>query len=216
MFDDNLPERPLMLNQRKKKSPLVVFFSVLAGLLLVVLLAFAIFNVWVKRTCFVVEVSGSSMLNTVQDGDLLYAKKGGEDARRGDVIIISVKNYSQENGYQFSGDYIIKRLIAVEGDTVACENGVISIKYAGEEEFTTLSEPYANGATPDFDFGKMKLVEEGEIFFLGDNRGNSYDSGEIGCLKADDVVGVVPEWSINMKSFISFWAKMHTSIAVHP
>ena len=205
-----------MLNQRPKKSPLVVFFSVLAGLLLVILLAFAIFNVWVNRTCFVVEVSGNSMLNTVENGDLLYAKKGGETARRGDVVIISVKDYTQENGYQFSGEYIIKRLIAVEGDTVACEDGVVSVKYAGEEEFTVLSEPYAKGKTPDFEFGKMRLVGEGEIFFLGDNRENSYDSGEIGCLRASDVVGVVPEWSIKIKSFTSFWAKMHTSVAVHP
>lgn len=200
-----------MLNQRKKKSPLVVFGSVLAGLVIVVLLLFAAFNIWVNHACFVVEVSGDSMLNTVQDGDLLYVKKEGEP-RRGDVVIISVKN----SGFQFSGDYIIKRLIAVEGDTVKCEGGQVSVKYAGEEEYTLLTESYVKGKTPDFEFGLEKYVDEGEIFFLGDNRQDSYDSSEIGCLKKMNIVGVVPAWSLKIKSFTNFWAKMHTSVAVHP
>lgn len=200
-----------MLNQRNKKSPLVVLGSVLAGLVIVVLLLFAVFNIWVNRACFVVEVSGDSMLNTVEDGDLLYVKKEGKP-RRGDVVIIYVK----DSGFQFSGDYIIKRLIAVEGDTVKCENGQVSVKYAGRDEYTLLNEPYANGNTPDFEFGLEKSVGEGEIFFLGDNRRNSYDSSEIGCLTRDKIVGVVPAWSLKIKSFTNFWAQMHTSVAVHP
>lgn len=203
-----------MLNQRKQRSPLVVAGSVLLSIVVLALLLFAAFNIWVHQKCFLVEVSGDSMLNTVEDGDLLYVRDGA--AERGDVVIISVKDYRGENGLRFSGDFIIKRLIAVEGDTVRWENGKIGIKYAGADEFVLLDEDYANGATPPFEIdGNEVTVGEGEIFFLGDNRGNSYDSTEIGCLYERDVVGVVPHWSIKIKSFTTFWESMRTKIAVH-
>lgn len=203
-----------MLNQRKKRSPLFVAGSVLLCIVVLALLLFAVFNIWVHKECFLVEVSGDSMLNTVEDGDLLYVRE--EKAERGDVVIISVKDYRGENGLHFSGDFIIKRLIAVEGDTVRWENGKISIKYAGAENFILLDEDYVRGPTPNFELEESEVtVGEGKIFFLGDNRGNSYDSTEIGCLYARDIVGVVPGWSLKIKSFTTFWESMRTKVAVH-
>lgn len=204
-----------MLNQRKKRSPLFVAGSVLLGIAVFALLLFAVFNIWVHQTHFLVEVSGDSMLNTVENGDLLYVKEA--KAERGDIVIISVKDARGEDGtkFHFSGDYIIKRLIAVEGDTVRWENGKISVKYAGDHDFTALEEPYANGATPRFESGDEVIVGEGKIFFLGDNRGNSYDSTEIGCLDESDIVGVVPRWSLRIKSFTNLWESMRTRVAVH-
>ena len=205
-----------MLNQRKKRSPLVVIGSVILSVVVLALLLFAVFNIWVHRNFFLVEVSGDSMLNTVEDGDLLYVKDG--KAERGDIVIISVKDVCGEDGgrLNFSGDYIIKRLIAIEGDTVRWDNGKISVKYAGSEEFTLLDEPYAKGATPPFECGDTEVaVGEGKIFFLGDNRGNSYDSTEIGCLNESDIVGVVPNWSLKIRPFTNFWESMRTKVSVH-
>lgn len=203
-----------MLNQRKKRSPLFVAGSVLLCIVVLALLLFAVFNIWVHKECFLVEVSGDSMLNTVEDGDLLYVREG--KAERGDVVIISVKDYRGEDGLHFSGDFIIKRLIAVEGDTVRWENGKISIKYAGAENFILLDEDYVKGSTPHFELEENEVaVGEGQIFFLGDNRGNSYDSTEIGCLYERDIVGVVPGWSLKIKSFTTFWESMRTKVAVH-
>lgn len=213
MFDEHLPERPLMLNQRKKRSPLVIVGSVLLGVVVFALLLFAVFNIWVHQKCYLVEVSGDSMLNTVQDGDLLYARDG--KAERGDIVIISVKDYRGEDGHYFSGDYIIKRLIAVAGDTVRWQNGEVSVKYAGESEFTLLNEPYIRGKTPEFENGNEITVGEGQIFFLGDNRENSYDSTELGCLSESDIVWIVPEWSLKIKSFTTFWESMRTRVAIH-
>ena len=205
-----------MLNQRKKRSPLVIFGSVLLSIVVAALLVFAVFNIWVHQNYFLVEVSGDSMLNTVENGDLLYVKNG--KAERGDVVIISVKDAHREDGAElhFSGDYIIKRLIAVEGDTVKWENGKISVKYAGAEDFTLLDEPYIRGNTPSFAYGGQEITAgKGKIFFLGDNRGNSYDSTEIGCLNESDIFGVVPKWSLKIKSFTNFWESMRTRVAVH-
>ena len=183
-----------MLNQRKKRSPLFFVGSVLLGVVIFALILFAVFNFWVNQNCFLVEVSGDSMLNTVEDGDLLYVRE--QKAKRGDIVIISVKDCRGEGGFHFSGDYIIKRVIAFAGD--------ISIKSAESEEFAVLNEPYIHGETPSFDSGNVIEVKEGEIFFLGDNRENSYDSTEIGCLKESYIVGVVPKWSLKIKSFTIF------------
>ncbi len=197
-----------MLNQKERRSPFTVFLGVLAALIVILLTLFAAFNVWINVNCFVVRVSGDSMLNTVFEDDLLYVNKNAEP-ERGDIVIISVENYKDKFG---KGNYIIKRLIATSGDTVRISDGVVSVKYAGEEEFTTLSEPYALGVTPDVEDA---FVEEGEIFFLGDNRERSQDSTEVGCLKADDIVGVVPEWSLKIRSFTAFWEGMRSSVTVH-
>ena len=202
-----------MLNQKQKRSPFTIVLSVLLGVLLAAMILFASFTIWVNRTCFVVEVSGDSMLYTVESGDLLYVRE--KKAERGDIVIISVKDYTFEGGFHFSGNYIIKRLIALEGDTVKCEDGVVSIMYAGSDEFVAINEPYIKGITPNFDSGKPVTVKEGEIFFLGDNRENSYDSTEIGCLMENDIVGVVPKWALKIKSFTKFWEKMRSTMSVH-
>ena len=204
-----------MLNERGKRSPLVIVLSalgsVLLGILLILMLLFAVFNFWVNRNCFVVEVSGTSMMDTVQHGDLLYVMN--VKPARGDIVIISVKAYAEDDDIQFHGDYIIKRLIATAGDKVICEDGVVKVMYAGSNEFIELDEPYIRNQTPEFEVGPVVTVGEGEIFFLGDNRNNSYDSSEIGCLKETDIVGVVPEWALKIKSFSTYWEKLRSRLS---
>ena len=76
------------------------------------------------------------------------------------------------------------------------------VKAAGEEEFHSLSEPYAKGETEDF---PPVSVGKGEIYFLGDNRTVSYDSRRLGCYLAEDIAGVVPDWAIAVKGFTTAW-----------
>ena len=52
----------------------------------------------------------------------------------------------------------------------------------------------------------MKVQEE-EVFFLGDNRGNSLDARTNGCLPLSDVVGVVTSFSLAHKDFIAGWVR---------
>lgn len=213
-----MTQRPEMLNQRSKKSPVAVAVSVFLGLLAAFLFVVFIFDLWVNATCYVVEVEGSSMENTVHDGDLLYARKNAA-AKRGDIVIIDVEAY-RNSGLSFSGNFIIKRLIAVEGDTVVCRNGTVSVKYAGEEEFTPLVEPYVKidpatkspYLTGDFD---EVTVGEGEIFFMGDNRSpsGSYDARLTGCFKVEDIVGVVPQWAVSVKGVSTAWERFRSSLS---
>ena len=43
------------------------------------------------------------------------------------------------------------------------------------------------------------------MFFLGDNRSDSKDSRYVGCLPLGDVVGVVPDFALQHKDFITGW-----------
>ena len=173
---------------------------------LLILLAL-FFRVWWTSNYGGVVVDGSSMYKTLSNGEKLLMRyvDDVETVERGDVIVVYVGDYEECSGV--AGGYLIKRLIAIEGDKVKCTDGQISICYAGTTEYVLLDEPYAYYINKDvYDFKDYEyVVGEGEIFFLGDNRNNSCDSryAEFGgshlegkLYKATDIYGVVPDWAI--------------------
>lgn len=161
-----------------------------------------------------VQIDGASMNKTLLHGQQLLMKysDGGKDAKRGDVIVVYVGEYAECSS--ITSGYLIKRLIAVEGDTVKCEDGQVYIQYAGEEDYQPINEPYAHYRSQydkkGYDFGPYK-VGEGEIFFLGDNRNNSIDS-RYGIhngshlpnrlYKTEDIFGIVPDWAIENQKIL--------------
>lgn len=187
--------RPAMLYERRERGGWYLAFTLVCVLLAVLLLL----ELWVVNTVFEVQVSGSSMEHTLQNGDIIYADKRAS-VSHGDIVIIDVTEYRDE--FSFTGEYIIKRVIATEGDSVLCRDGEVWLKYAGEEDYALLDEPYILGTTSDF---SAVEIGEGEIFFLGDNRMNSTDSRILGCYRITDVVGVVCGWSVEGKGLRSSW-----------
>ena len=155
-----------------------------------------------------VTVSGSSMYKTLYTGEQLLMKHvDGTQAKRGDVIVVYVGDYPE---FTDGTEYLIKRLIAVGGDKVKCTDGQIYIMYGGTDTWAKLYEPYAHYThKADYDFAEYN-VKEGEVFFLGDNRNNSTDSryqeingSRLNCLyKADDIVGIVPQWAIEHQEIL--------------
>lgn len=135
--------------------------------------------------CFrVVVVSGSSMKETLIDGDylLLISNTFYRNPQHGDIIVASKEAY--ENGAP-----IVKRVIATEGQTVDIDfyTGIVYVDGAA------LEEPYVSSDIRSEGIAFPLVVEEGCLFVMGDNRFISQDSRspEIGQLDCREVLGRV-------------------------
>ena len=176
--------------RNKRKSTTIFFVAVLVLFTIVVGVYYLYTDVYIR-----VLVKGSSMENTLKDGDVVTVNTKKE-ADYGDIIVISDDE---------SSGWIIKRLIAKGGDEVMISQGYVFVN--GEK----LVEPYIKeeGSTyyPECtDKNHLELlvltVPKGEIFFLGDNRKLSSDSRNplYGTVSVDNVVGVVTPFHLKVKN----------------
>ncbi len=95
------------------------------------------------------------------------------DIQRGDVIIFKAP-------YSESGEFYIKRVIGLPGESVMIEDGYVSVMNE-DGVFVQLDEPYLNEANAGNTFphrtsSQVFSVPEGTYFVLGDNRTKSNDS----------------------------------------
>ena len=92
---------------------------------------------------------------------------------------------------------IIKRAVAFEGDTVELNKGVLKVNGEVVDEYY-LDADYNS---PDNDYNTLpeRPVKEGCMFLLGDNRNVSNDSRQNGDYPVENLVGVVPKWSLKIK-----------------
>lgn len=114
----------------------------------------------------IATVSGSSMFPTLRDGQLVLFYRLEKDYSRGDVISVHMPN----------GEYLVKRVIAVEGDTVDLRDGVIFVNGLPEAGDYPIDDTQPQKQSVEFPM----FIEEGMIFILGDNREISVDSRTYG------------------------------------
>ena len=131
----------------------------------------------------VVVVSGSSMKHTLMHGDRLLVQSSFYTPSRGDVVVV--------DGFTRYGKPLVKRVIAVGGDTVLIkpEEGLVYVN--GQ----ALVEPYLHeGVTLSAGEAAIPVtVPEGTLFLMGDNRQNSTDSRDpqVGFVDERDILGRV-------------------------
>ncbi|MCR5580135.1 MAG: signal peptidase I [Pseudobutyrivibrio sp.] len=152
--------------------------SVIINVLICFFVVFLITHFVGQRTV----VSGSSMEDTLSDGDNLIVDKISyriHDPERFDVVVFPYK-YEEDT-------YYIKRIIGLPGENVRIDSaGVIYINgEAIEDKYGTEEILNAGLASTEI------LLGPGEYFVLGDNRNNSTDSRfeQVGNVMGDDIVG---------------------------
>lgn len=202
--------RPTLLTGEEKRR--VSVFSILLTIVIIIICLLFLFEIWFLRRYTPVRVDGSSMMMTLENDDWLYADSEATPAR-GDIVIIDVKNATDEDGkplFRNGISFIIKRVIALGGDEIYIERNLVYLKQAGETKFTLLNEPYAYYdpmGSPLYFFSEEEpyRVEAGKMFVMGDNRLHSEDSTEVLALDIWDVTGVVPDWAVEHKGAITKW-----------
>ena len=204
-----MAKRPEMLNTREGRERRfgTLFFAIALALILLIFAA----DIWLTQNYILVIVDGTSMEDTLQDGDALYVNVNKE-VERGDIIVINVTSRPDLFPHGAGEErFIIKRAIAFAGDEIYAEGGVVYLKTAGETSFSALDEPYTKGVTRSF--GPV-TVGEGEVFFLGDHRTLSEDSSIVGTFPLADVLGVVTDFSLSHIDFVTGWVHFwHPTLA---
>lgn len=133
-------------------------------------------------------VNGRSMEPNYIDNNLFIINKFSLLIRkpvRGDVVQVV---FSEE------GEFVIKRIIGVPGDTVVIKNNRVYIQKDASEP-ALLDEPYLKDRTITRSVTKdataYDRLGDDEYFVLGDNRGDSKDSRIYGAVSRSQINGLV-------------------------
>ncbi|GLX51937.1 signal peptidase I [Streptomyces hygroscopicus subsp. hygroscopicus] len=111
-------------------------------------------------------VPTGSMTPTIDAGDRVLAQRvGGDEVRRGDVVVFRDSSW-------VTGSDVVKRVVAVGGDTVSCcTDGKLTVN--GKQ----IEEPYLpKGSLAENQDFPTVTVPRGRLFLLGDERQGSLDS----------------------------------------
>lgn len=125
-----------------------------------------------------VIVSGSSMVPTLENKELLIVRKIGYDGdsiKRFDIVVV-----------KDGEDEIIKRVIGLPGEHISYKNNKLYVnnKY--------IEEPYNFRDTKDFNLEEIctcSSIPDGQYLVLGDNRPISKDSRRLGLIEEENIVG---------------------------
>ena len=160
-----------LMKERYKHRYRKALKSTLYSLLVVAALAVIITMLFMP----VLQISGTSMSTTLEDGDVVLAiKKRGYV--EGDVV-----------GFYYNNVILIKRVIASSGDWVDIdEKGNVFVNG------TILEEPYVTEkALGDCNISLPYQVPDGKCFLMGDHRATSVDSRNtaVGCISQELIIG---------------------------
>jgi len=166
-----LDEDGLTPAQRRSARLALALLAPLTALLLAIVLVFFVFY-------DTTTVDGPSMYPTLWDHDYVLITKGLATPQRGDIVVLRVR-------YKGKTEEWVKRIVALEGDTVTMSGNLLTINGRGEQYPHMIMDSGARQPT-----GQV-LVPDGQIFIAGDNRSVSLDSRFVGTFPVTSIHGRV-------------------------
>ena len=147
------------------------------------------------------RVERVSMMNTLQDGqmvlvDKLTPKLGGYD--RGDIVVFQPPVADGDVPY-------IKRIIGVGGDVVELRGGAVVLNGVTLDESGYVFE---GQRTDPLNGISRWVVPAGQLFVLGDHRGNSSDSRT--------ALGTIPVSSVIGRAILRYWPLASLEVMQRP
>lgn len=172
-----VPSMEQIEQERKRLRRGVYYRRALRGTVSVLVVVAAIAVLITTLFLPILQVSGDSMRPTLEHNEIVVLLKQ-KDFQRGDLI-----------GFYFQGKILLKRVIALPGDTVVLDaEGNV---YVNEE---LLQEPYVTEKSlGNCDLEFPFTVPGDGYFVMGDRRSNSVDSRNtmIGTVSPEDIIGEV-------------------------
>ena len=170
--------------EQKPRRPGAGLYEWLQLFLGCVVAAVVLFNCVARLT----RVDGSSMDNTLQDGEIMLIWSLGYTPKQGDIVVLN-KTPVLLTGWT-EPRAIVKRVIATGGQTVDIDYmaGLVYVDGQPLDEPYLPEEMYLPGPTMQQTHWE---VPEGSIFVMGDNRNHSTDSRDIqlGPIDTDYILG---------------------------
>lgn len=159
------------MDDNRKKARVYEWAQIICGALTCIALLYT----FVFR---MVDVDGSSMEQTLHDGERLILSSMAYEPQYEDIVVIARGDTKEP---------LIKRVIGLPGDTIDIDEKTGDV-YRNSK---LLKEPYISVPTAREQMTGPITVPEGCVFVMGDNRerGRSLDSRSMGCVDIDDIVG---------------------------
>lgn len=164
-------------NELKRENYRSKYFKILTSTIYALIIVAAVAAIVATLVMPVLQISGSSMTPTFQEGEIVFSIKT-KNLKPGDII-----------AFYHGNKILVKRVIAGAGSWV---------------NITIDGDVYVNGELLEENYIQEKMLGETNItypyqvpdeswFVLGDHREVSIDSrnSEIGCIKQEDIVGKI-------------------------
>ena len=152
-----------------KSDSIIKFLKSTYGYIIIIILVLLI-----KQFIIVpIRVNGSSMNNTLYDGDIMILDKISyrfSDIKRFDIVVIKKNN-----------EYLIKRVIGLPSEKVVYKDNKLYINDV------LIEENFLHKKTDDYVL--EEIIPNDYYFVLGDNRIDSLDSRYIGLISKKEILG---------------------------
>ena len=205
-------EAPLPEHEPEEAQPEThrPFWVELPGLLLTALIVAVLVKTFLVQPFY---IPSESMLPTIEINDRVMVNKLAYrfgEPQPGDIVVFLNPSLTAEQleetipeavirsvleavGVRTRGeDDLIKRVVAVEGQTVAINGGVLHV------DGVAVDEPFLDSGTVMGDFAPVTVPPD-HVFAMGDNRNSSLDSRRFGAVPESEIVGkaVVRIWPLD-------------------